>query len=30
MALKLNMNKAYDQVEWDLLESLMWRIGFNE
>ena len=30
MALKLDMNKAYDQVEWCFLEDLMRKMGFNE
>ena len=30
MALKLNTTKAYDREEWDFLEKLMLRMGFNE
>lgn len=30
MALKLDMSKAYDWVEWDFLEDIMQQMGFNE
>lgn len=29
LGIKLDMNKAYDRVEWDFLKATMLKMGFN-
>lgn len=29
MALKLDMNKAYDRIDWDFLKAIMKKMGLN-
>ena len=28
--MKVDMNKAYDHVEWDFLEAVLGKLGFND
>ena len=30
LALKLDVNKAYDRVEWGFLKGMMFKLGFPE
>lgn len=30
LALKLDMSKVYNRIEWHFLENIMFKLGFNE